>query len=94
MPGYPHLYRTGTGRLEISNTRINAVADILDGVIAQRVAAAGGTLLDARAAFSGHEVCSGAAWLNGATVPITDSYHPNRSGCAQAYLPLLRGTAG
>jgi lysophospholipase L1-like esterase len=94
--GYPHLYQTGTCLFEISNTRrtrINAVADILSGVIAQRVAAAGGTFLDARAAFSGHEVCSGSPWLNGTTLPITDSYHPNRSGYAQGYLPLLRTTA-
>jgi lysophospholipase L1-like esterase len=59
----------------------------------QRTAAAGGTYLDARAAYAGHEVCSGSAWLNGTTLPITDSYHPNRSGYALAYLPLLRGTA-
>lgn len=94
--GYPHLYQTGTCLFEISSTRrnrINAVADILDGVIAQRVAAAGGTFLDARTAFSGHEVCSRSPWLNGTTFPIGDSYHPNRSGYALAYLPLLRGTA-
>jgi lysophospholipase L1-like esterase len=49
--GYPHLYRTGTCLFEIGNTRrtrITAVADVLAGVIAQRVAAAGGTFLDAR----------------------------------------------
>jgi lysophospholipase L1-like esterase len=83
--GYPHLYRTGTCLFEISNTRrtrINAVADVLAGVIAQRVAAAAGTYLDARGAFSGHEVCSGSPWLNGTTLPITASYHPNRSGYA------------
>jgi lysophospholipase L1-like esterase len=94
--GYPHLYATGSCFLEISNarrTRINAVADTLASVTAQRAAAAGGTYLDARAAYAGHEVCSGSAWLNGTTLPITDSYHPNRSGYALAYLPLLRGTA-
>ena len=94
--GYPHLYRTGFCLFEISDarrTRINAVADTLAGVIAQRVAAAGGTFLDGRGAFSGHEICSASPWLNGTTLPITDSYHPNRPGYAQAYLPLLRGTA-
>jgi hypothetical protein len=86
----------GTCLFEISNarrTRINAVADVLAGVIAGRVAAAGGTFLDARGSFSGHEVCSGSPWLNGTTLPITDSYHPNRSGYASGYLALLRRTA-
>jgi lysophospholipase L1-like esterase len=93
--GYPHLYATGSCFLEISNarrTRINAVADTLAAVTAQRAAAAGATFLDARGVYSGHEVCSGSAWLNGTTLPITDSYHPNRSGYALGYLPLLRGT--
>jgi lysophospholipase L1-like esterase len=94
--GYPHLYRTGFCLFEVSDarrTRINAVADTLATVTAQRVAAAGGTFLDARGAYSGHEVCSGSAWLNGTTLPVTDSYHPNRSGYSRAYLPLLQGTA-
>ena len=51
------------------------------------------TFLDARGAYAGHEVCSGSPWLNGTTLPVTDSYHPNRSGYAQGYLRLLRGTA-
>jgi lysophospholipase L1-like esterase len=94
--GYPHLYRTGFCLFGISDarrTRINAVPDTLAAVTAQRVAAAGGTFLDERTAYSGHEVCSGSVWLNGTTLPVTDSYHPNRSGYALAYLPLLRGTA-
>ena len=60
-------------------------------VTAQRAAAAGATFLDARGAYAGHEVCSGSPWLNGTTLPVTDSYHPNRSGYSRAYLPLLRG---
>lgn len=94
--GYPHLYKTGFCLFEISDarrTRINAVADTLAAVTAQRVAAAGGTFLDARGAYAGHEICSSSPYLNGTTWPVTDSYHPNRSGYANAYLPLLRGTA-
>ena len=94
--GYPHLYQTGTCLLEISNTRrtrINAVADTLATVTAQRAAAAGATFLDARGAYSGHEVCSGSPWINGTTLPLTDSYHPNRSGYSRGYLPLLLSTA-
>jgi lysophospholipase L1-like esterase len=94
--GYPRLYRTGFCLFAISDarrTRINEVADTLSAVTAERVAAAGGTYLDARAAFSGHEICSSSPWINGPTFPLTDSYHPNRSGYASGYLPLLRTTA-
>jgi lysophospholipase L1-like esterase len=92
--GYPRLYRTGFCWFEISDTRrtrINAVADVLATVIAQRAAAAGATFVDARGPFSGHEVCSYSPWINGTTWPITDSYHPNRSGYSLGYLPMLRG---
>jgi hypothetical protein len=34
--------------------------------------AAGGSVLDARAGFAGHELGSGSAWLTGTTPPITD----------------------
>jgi lysophospholipase L1-like esterase len=94
--GYPRLYKTGFCLFAISDarrSRINQVADTLSTVTAGRVAAAGGTYLDARAAYSGHEICSSSPWLNGPTWPLTDSYHPNRSGYANAYLPLLRSAA-
>lgn len=92
--GYPRLYRTGFCLFEISDarrTRINAVADTLAAAIAQRAAAAGATFVDARGPYSGHEVCSSSPWINGTTWPIGDSYHPNRSGYSQGYLPMLRG---
>lgn len=94
--GYPHLYKTGSCLFEISDarrTRINAVADTLATVTAQRVAAAGGTFVDARGPFTGHEVCSSSPWLNGTVWPVGDSYHPNRSGYASGYLAMLRGVA-
>lgn len=94
--GYPRLYRTGFCLFAISDarrSRINAVADLLSTVTADRVAAAGGTYLDARPAYAGHEICTASPWINGPTWPLTDSYHPNRSGYAHAYLPLLRGVA-
>ena len=68
-----------------------AVADVLATVVAQRATAAGGTFVDARGPYSGHEVCSSSPWINGTTWPVTDSYHPNRSGYSQGCLPMLRG---
>lgn len=94
--GYPRLYRTGFCFLAISDERrrrINAVADTLATVTAQRAQAAGATFLDARTTYTGHEICSSSPYLNGPTWPITDSYHPNRAGYANGYLPLLRGVA-
>lgn len=94
--GYPRLYQTGFCLFSISSERrrrINAVADTLAEVTAGRVAAAGGTFVDARGPYSGHEICSSSPWINGPTWPLTDSYHPNRSGHSQAYLPMLRGVA-
>jgi lysophospholipase L1-like esterase len=94
--GYPRLYRTGFCFLAISDERrrrINAVADTLATVTAQRAQAAGGTFLDARTTYGGHEICSSSPYLNGPTWPLTDSYHPNRAGYANGYLPLLRGVA-
>lgn len=94
--GYPHLYKIGPCFLAISDERrrrINAVADTLSAVTADRVAAAGGTYLDARGPYAGHEICSSSPWINGPTWPLTDSYHPNRSGYSQAYLPMLLGVA-
>ena len=94
--GYPRLYKTGFCLFAISDERrrrINAVADTLATVTAQRAAAAGATFLDARTTYGGHEICSSSPYLNGPTWPITDSYHPNRSGYASGYLPLLLGVA-
>lgn len=92
--GYPHLYRTSFCLFSISverRTRINAVADVLAGVTGARAAAAGATFLDARGPYAGHEICASSPWINGPTWPLTDSYHPNRSGYSRAYLPMLRG---
>jgi lysophospholipase L1-like esterase len=94
--GYPRLYRTGFCLLAISDerrSRINAVADTLAAVTAQRAQAAGATFVDARGAFAGHEICSSAPWINGPTWPLGDSYHPNRTGHAQGYLPALTAVA-
>lgn len=96
--GYPRLFQVGGTNciLEINNTkrtRINQTADLLSSITAQRVAAAGGTYLDARGTYDGHGICASSPYLNGTTWPIGDSYHPNRNGYSLGYLPLLLGTA-
>ncbi|CAA9290046.1 MAG: putative secreted hydrolase [uncultured Corynebacteriales bacterium] len=96
--GYPQLFQVnGINCLfEVGNakrSRINATADLLSSVTAQRVAAAGGTYLDARSTYAGHGICSWSPYLNGTTFPVGDSYHPNRNGYSLGYLPLLLGAA-
>lgn len=70
-------------------TLLNATADLLDGQLRTSAAAAGFAWSDPRAAFTGHAVCDPSAWLNGLSLPVTDSYHPNRSGHAIGYAPLV-----
>jgi hypothetical protein len=77
-------------------TRLNQAADLMRDVIRGRVAAAGPqfTFKDAIGPFTGHAVCSRTAWLNGLSKPVTESYHPNRSGHSSGYLPLVRQVVG
>lgn len=93
--GYPQLFETGpcpsaidTGR----RGRLNAVADQLASVTAERATAAGFTFADSRGAFAGHRVCAPEEWINGPSWPVQESYHPDRDGHARALLPVLTAT--
>jgi lysophospholipase L1-like esterase len=98
--GYPRMFSTASclGTLGISATeraKANELADTLDSVTSQRAAAAGATYRSAVAAFTGHAVCSLSAWLNGLNIFNTaESYHPNRNGHSQGYVPLVRAVIG
>ena len=61
-------------------SRLNAATDELAGVIRDRTTAAGFRYVDARPAFVGHAVCDSTEWVNGLSMPIQESYHPNRAG--------------
>jgi lysophospholipase L1-like esterase len=77
-------------------SRLNQTADLLRDTTRARVTAAGANFRfgDALGPFVGHAVCSSSAWLNGLSNPIGDSYHPNRSGHADGYAPLVRSLMG
>jgi lysophospholipase L1-like esterase len=93
--GYPRLFETGVCWLSANKrTTLNNAADILAGVISGRAAAAHFTFVDGRPAFAGHGICAGSAWINGVVWPVGDSYHPNRAGHANGYLPALNGVTG
>ena len=86
---YPHLFTSdgqtcGLNQLTPGEEKLlNRTVDLLDGVIATEAAAHGFTLVDPRAAFSSHEVCASVPWLNGLSLPTSESYHPNIAGQAQ-----------
>jgi lysophospholipase L1-like esterase len=77
-------------------TRLNQTADLLRDTTRARVTAAGSHFVfrDAIGPFTGHAVCSSAEWLNGLSNPVSESFHPNRSGHSAGYAPLVRGVMG
>ncbi|GHJ96925.1 lipase 1 [Streptomyces sp. NE5-10] len=94
--GYPRLYKLGSCIVGIGDTKRKALddaADTLNSVISQRAAAAGYRFIDVRGAFSGHEICSGDAWIHSTRVPVDESYHPNSKGQQYGYLPSFDAIA-
>ncbi|WP_158893407.1 SGNH/GDSL hydrolase family protein [Amycolatopsis anabasis] len=94
--GYPRLFDPDRfcdmSRAKVSV--LNTAADELSDGIAERVRAAGFTYADVRDRFADHGICAGAPWLNGLTFPIVNSYHPNRAGHRDGYLPALNAITG
>ncbi|MEU8261933.1 SGNH/GDSL hydrolase family protein [Micromonospora sp. NPDC048999] len=85
--GYPRLFngvecnviaRISPGE----QAELNATADLLATTIKARAEARGFGFVDARGPFTGHAVCDAVEWINGTSLPIGESYHPNRSGHA------------
>lgn len=89
--GYPRFYRLGTTCLGLSATKraaINDAADRLDAALAKRAADHGFAFGDVRTTFTGHELCSGSAWLHSLELlDIGESYHPTAAGQSGGYLP-------
>lgn len=98
--GYPRLFSSsscaGTTGIDASErTQLNGLADLADTTIAGRAAAYGFTYRSAISSWTGHAICSGSAWLNGLNIfSIGESFHPNRSGHASGYTPLVRSVIG
>jgi lysophospholipase L1-like esterase len=97
--GYPRLFmgvdcNAGTFFSSSEMTKLNATADLLRDVTSARAAAHGFVFKDAIPPFIGHAVCSSSEWLNGLSDPVSDSYHPNRTGHSSGYAPLVRSVTG
>ena len=97
VAGYPYLFNGQdcswatffSGR---EMARLNAGTAELDRLIDARSSAAGFTYVEVRDDFAGHAVCDRQAWINNLTLPIDESFHPNRAGnraYASAVAPAL-----
>jgi lysophospholipase L1-like esterase len=100
--GYPRIFNgedcnAATWFSPSEEARLNQTADLINARTAAVAAAAGFTFADPTTPFIGHAVCGSPEWLNGLSYPISESYHPNRSGHASGYTPVvspvLTGTA-
>ena len=92
--GYPHLFNGESCNVAArisadEESKLNATADILATTTSARASAHGFKFVDARSAFTGHAICDDVEWLNGLSDPISESYHPNRSG-HQGYANLVQ----
>lgn len=96
--GYPRFYKLGGGCLaglsEKERGAINSAADFLNSTTAKRAADHGFTFGDVTSTFTGHEICSGDAWLHSVNWGnIGESYHPKAAGQSGGYLPVFSAAA-
>lgn len=96
--GYPRFYKLNgtctTGLTEGERSAINGAADHLNTAIAKRAADHGFTFASVAGTFTGHEICSGNAWLHSVNwLNIGESYHPTAAGQSGGYLPVFTNAA-
>jgi len=92
--GYPRLFNgedcnAATFFSPSEETRLNATADLMNGKLSAAASANGFAFANPTSGFVGHAVCGNPEWLNGLSNPVSESYHPNRTGQAQGYVPLV-----
>jgi lysophospholipase L1-like esterase len=97
LVGYPQFYDLNAffciGLSSTDHRVIDQGIDMLDSALATAASANGAVFADARPAFTGHELCDGAGWLNSVTIPIGSSYHPTAAGQKGGYLPTFAAKA-
>ncbi|HMM96490.1 SGNH/GDSL hydrolase family protein [Phycicoccus sp.] len=92
--GYPRIFNGEdcnalTWFSPAEEKRLNATADLINSVTAQRAAAAGFSFANPTSRFVGHAVCDSPEWINGLSNPIENSYHPKKEGHANGYTPAV-----
>jgi lysophospholipase L1-like esterase len=92
--GYPRIFNgedcnAATWFSPDEETRLNSMADLINSKISAQASAKGFTFANPTSRFIGHAVCGSPEWINGLSNPISDSYHPNQTGHASGYYPLV-----
>lgn len=70
---------------------LNDAVVLINSITATAAAAKGFTFANPVNQFGGHAVCDSTEWINGFSSPVVESYHPNRLGHANGYLPQVSG---
>jgi len=83
--GYPRLFNgeecNALARISPGEqTELNDTADRLSNATSSAASAHGFQYVDARGPFTSHAICDDVEWVNGLSNPVSESYHPNRSG--------------
>ena len=92
--GYPRIFNgedcnAGTWFSPSEESRLNQTADLLNGKTSAAASARGFSFANPTSRFIGHAVCDDPEWINGLSNPVSESYHPNRSGQSSGYAPLV-----
>ena len=92
--GYPRIFNGEDCNLltwfsPSEESRLNQTADQLNARLSAAASAAGFRFANPTSRFVGHAVCDSPEWLNGLSNPVGESYHPNRTGHASGYTPLV-----
>ncbi|RBY77385.1 SGNH/GDSL hydrolase family protein [Blastococcus sp. TF02-09] len=94
VAGYPRIFNGEdcnalTWFSPDEETRLNAMADLLNARISTAASNAGFRFANPTTAFVGHAVCDDVEWVNGLSSPVSESYHANRPGHSAGYAPLV-----
>lgn len=94
IAGYPRIFNgedcnAGTWFSPAEESRLNYTSDLMNGKLSTAAANAGFTFASVTTPFVGHAVCDNPEWLNGLSSPVSESYHPNKTGQSSGYTPVV-----
>lgn len=92
--GYPRIFmgedcNAGTWFSGSEMSRLNSTADLLNSKLSSAASSKGFGFANPTSRFIGHAVCGNPEWINGLSWPISESYHPNRTGHSSGYAPTV-----
>jgi hypothetical protein len=92
--GYPRIFNgedcnAGTWFSPSEENRLNYTADLLNSKTSAAASAKGFSFANPTSRFLGHAVCDDVEWINGLSNPVSESYHPNRTGQSSGYTAVV-----